>query len=140
MTNFILMVKNILEEQGKNIDDLFKDNIISKNTFYKYSQRNPSLSTLLKIANYLETSVDYLYELSDENNFKPYSNNQANFYNNLISLITTSNISIRKFCKDLNYAKDNVIRYKKGISPSVRTLFEIAKYFNCTIDDLLMKE
>ena len=38
MTNFILMVKNILEEQGKNIDDLFKDNIISKNTFYKYSE------------------------------------------------------------------------------------------------------
>ena len=137
MTNFILIVKNILEEQGKSVDDLFKDNIISKNTFYKYSQRSPSLRTLLKIANYLKCSVEYMYEMSDANNFKPYSENQTNFYSVLTSLISSYNISIRQFCKDLNYAKDNVLRYKKGINPSIRTLFEIAEYFNCSVEDLL---
>ncbi len=138
--DFISIVKNILEERNKSTEDLFNDKIISKNTFYKYKQRNPSLKTLIKIANYLEVSIDYLYELSDENNFKPYSENQTEFYNILLNLINTSGISIRKFCKDLNYSKDNVIRYKKGVEPSVRTLLEIAKYFQCSVDELLIKK
>lgn len=140
MTDFITVVQNILEEQGKTTEDLFVNKIVSKDTFYKYKQRNPSLPTLIKIANYLKVSIDYMYELSDKNNFMPYTKNQTGFFDTLINLINSSNISIRQFCKDLNYAKDNVLRYKKGVQPSVRTLFEIAKYFNCTIDDLLLKE
>lgn len=140
MTDFITVVKNILEEQGKTIDDLFNNEVISKDTFYKYKQRNPSLQTLIKIANYLQVSIDYMYELDDENHFIPYSTNQSDFYNKLINLINTSGISSRQFCKDLNYAKDNVLRYKNGVEPSIRTLFEIANYFNCSVDDLLTRE
>ena len=138
MTSFINIVQNILEEQGKTKEDLFNNKIISKDTFYKYKHRNPSLQTLIKIANYLQVSIDYMYEKSDNNNFKLYSNNQKGFYDNLINLINTTGISIRQFCKDLNYAKDNVLRYKKGVLPTIRTLFEIAEYFNCNIDDLLI--
>ena len=140
MTDFITVVKNVLEEQGKTIDDLFSNEVISKDTFYKYKQRNPSLQTLIKIANYLQVSIDYMYELNDENHFIPYSTNQSDFYNKLINLINISNISSRQFCKDLNYAKDNVLRYKNGVEPSIRTLFEIANYFNCSVDDLLTKQ
>lgn len=137
MLKFIGIVQNVLSEQGKTVDVLFKNNIISKNTFYKYKQRNPSLPTLIKIANFLETSIDYMFELCDENKFKKYLNNQTDFYNKLVALIKSSNISIRKFCKDLNYSKDNVKRYKNGTTPSVRTLLEIAEYFKCSVDDLL---
>lgn len=137
MSDFISIIQNVLSEQGKTVDVLFKNNIISKNTFYKYKQRNPSLPTLIKIANFLETSIDYMFELCDENKFKKYSNDQTNFYNNLIALIKSTNISVRKFCKDLNYSKDNVKRYKNGTTPSVRTLLEIAEYFKCSVDDLL---
>ena len=140
MTDFITVVKNILEEQGKTIDDLFSNEVISKDTFYKYKQRNPSLQTLIKIANYLQVSIDYMYEFDDENHFIPYSTNQSDFYNKLINLINTSKISSRQFCKDLNYAKDNVLRYKNGVEPSIRTLFEIANYFNCSVDDLLTRQ
>ena len=140
MTNFITIVKNILEEQGKRVDDLFYSGIISKDTFYKYKKRNPSLNTLMKIANYLKVSIDYMYELDDENNFIPYSYNQSDFYGKLSNLISSAGISNRQFCKDLHYAKDNVLRYKNGIEPSIRTLFEIASYFNCSVDDLLIRE
>ena len=140
MTDFITVVKNVLEEQGKTIDDLFSNEVISKDTFYKYKQRNPSLQTLIKIANYLQVSIDYMYELDDENHFILYSTNQSDFYNKLINLINTSGISNRQFCKDLNYAKDNVLRYKNGVEPSIRTLFEIANYFNCSVDDLLTRQ
>lgn len=139
MENFITVVQQCLEERNKTIKDLFDDKIVSPNTLYKYKQRNPSLNTLIKIANYLEMTIDYMYELSEENNFIKYSADQSNFYNTLTNLINLSHISSRQFCKELHYAKDNVLRYKKGVAPSVRTLFEIANYFNCSVDDLLDK-
>lgn len=137
MIDFISAVKSILEEQNKTTENLFKDNVVSENTFYKYKQRYPSLKTLVKVANYLAVSIDYLFELSDENNFVPYSIDNNKFYNNLISLIENANISCRKFCQDLHFSRDNVIRWKNRTQPSLQVLFEIAEYFGCTIDDLL---
>ena len=61
MINFIEAVRNVMEEQGKEVERLFSSGIISKNTFWKYKQRNPSLQTLIKVANYLEVSIDYLF-------------------------------------------------------------------------------
>lgn len=139
MLNIIASVKSVLSEQEKTIQTLFKDKIISENTFYKYRHRYPSLKTLIKIANYLEVSIDYLFDMNIENNFYHYSLNSDVFYNNLISMIKNKNISGRQFCKDLHYSRDNLIRWKKGILPSVQTLIEISQYFNCLIDDLLLE-
>lgn len=140
MTDFITLVKEVLEEKGMSTQNLFDDGVISENTFYKYKHRYPNLTTLLKIANYLCVSVDYLFGLSDENKFKPYSLAQKNLYNNIVSLIEISKISQRKFSKDLNYSRVNLLRWKKGTSPNVQSLIEISKYFNIPIDDLLDKE
>lgn len=140
MIDFITAVKNNLEEQNKDINCLFADKIISKDTFYKYKQRNPSLQTLIKVANYLQVSIDYLFELTDENKFHKYSIDQSKFYDYLTEMIKKSNLSNRQFCKEMNYQKDNINRYKKGVEPSVRTLFEIANYFGCSVNDLLTKE
>lgn len=140
MTDFITLVKEVLEEKGMSTQNLFDDGVISENTFYKYKHRYPNLTTLLKIANYLCVSVDYLFGLSDENKFKPYSLEQKNLYNNIVSLIENSKISQRKFSKDLNYSRVNLLRWKKGTSPNVQSLIEISKYFSIPIDDLLDKE
>ena len=140
MNDFITAVKNYLEDEGKSVDCLFFDNIISKDTFYKYKQRNPSLQTLIKVANYWQVSIDYLYEKTDVNNFSKYSNDQSKFYEYLTELIRKANLSNRQFCKEMNYQKDNILRYKYGTTPSLRTLFEIAEYFGCFVDDLLTKE
>ena len=139
MLDFINCVKNVLEEQNKTTEDLFKDNIISKNTFYKYKHRYPSLKTLLKIANYLCVNVDYLLELSDINDFKPYKLEQVNLNKTIVELINHLGKSQRKFSKELNISRANLLRWKNGINPNVQTLIEISKYFNIPIDDLLDK-
>ena len=126
MVDFIKLVENILEEQGKTKQDLFENNVVSENTLYKYRQRYPSIKTVVKIANYLNVSLDYLFEFSSEN-----------LYNNLTSMIDSNKISYRKFCKDLGYAKDNILRWKSGIQPTILRVLEIANYFGCSIDDLL---
>ncbi|MGN0771590.1 MAG: XRE family transcriptional regulator [Christensenellales bacterium] len=139
MTDFITIINNVLEELGKSKEELFDSGVISKDTFYKYKKRNPSLATLIRIANYLHVSIDYIYELTDNNDFIPYSIDQSGFYQNLQGLLISAGISGRKFCKDLHYAKDNLLRYKNGVMPSITTLIEISQYFNCTIDDLLTR-
>ena len=139
MLDFLSAVKNVLAEQNKEVEDLFKDNVVAENTFYKYKHRYPRLKTLIKIANYLKVSIDYLFEYDDKNNFKKYHENDICFCDNLIALIEATGISSRKFCKDLNLSKDNVSRWKKGTIPSLSILFEIAKYFDCSVDDLLLK-
>ena len=139
MINFITIIKNILEEQGKTPQDLFESQIISENTFYKYKQRYPSLKTLIKLVNYLQVSIDYLFDFTSENNFSSYNLNNEIFYNKLIELIDRNKLSGRRFCKDLHYSRDNLIRWKNGTQPTVKTLFEISSYFSCTIDELLKK-
>lgn len=140
MIDFITAVKNIMNEKGKEVSCLFTDGIISKNTFYKYKQRNPSLQTLIKISNYLNVSIDYLFELSDVNDYQEYSIDQSKFYEKLCGMINNSHISNRQFCKEMNYQKDNIKRYENGVEPSVRTLFEIVNYFGCSFDDLLTRK
>lgn len=140
MIDFISAVKNVLEDKNLTLECLFNNNVVSKNTFYKYKQRNPSLQTLIKVANFLETSIDYLFELRDDNKFSRYYVNQSGFYSNLIKMIKNAKISSRQFCKEVHISKDNILRYKNGANPSLRTLLDTAKYFNCFVDDLLATE
>ena len=46
MADFITIIQSILEEKGKTTENLFNDNIISRDTFYKYKYRNSSLKSL----------------------------------------------------------------------------------------------
>lgn len=137
--DFISIIKNIAEEQSKSLEDLFKNKIVSKNTFYKYKQRKPSLKTLMNVCNYLEVSIDYMLELTTENKFVRYEYSCELFYKNIITYLKVMKLSGRKFCDDLNYSRDNLIRWKSGTMPSVQILLEITKYFNCLIDDLILR-
>ena len=138
MLNFIDAINTVLEEQDKTTKNLFDDRIISENTFYKYKNRYPSLKTLINLLNYLKVSIDYLFEFKDENIFVPYKYNSLAFYRNLTTLLGSKKISGRQFCSDLHFSRDNINRWKNGTQPSIQTLIEIANYFNCTIDELLM--
>lgn len=136
--DFIYAINNVLEEQGKTIKELFDNEVISENTFYKYKHRFPSLKTLLKVCNYLKVSIDFLFEISDTNNFKTYTYSSEKFYNNIIKILKNKNISGRKFCQDLKFSADNLIRWKKGTTPSLQSVIEIVNYFDCSLDDLLL--
>ncbi len=138
--NFIQNVKEIAEEQGKSIQDMIAKQIVPANTFYQYKQRDPSLKTLINIANYLEVSIDYLLEFSMQNNYVPYCYDTNLFYYNVLNFLKLKGVSGRQFCKDLNYSKDNLNRWKNGTAPTLRRIIEIADYFDCSIDDLLVKK
>ena len=140
MSNFVEMLLEALQEKGKTIKDLEDNGIIPKRSFYQYKSYTPFLTSILKIANYLEMSLDYFADRTNVNNFKTYKIEHQDFYLNLMSFIKQAQISQSKLAKDLEIGRPNFSYWKNGSLPKFRTLIEIANYLNCNIDDLLETE
>ncbi len=140
MSNYGELILEILIEKGKTIKDLERNNILAKNSFYSFSKTAPSLASMIKIANYLELSIDYIVGTTDDNNFKRYKLKQTKFYDNLEKMRSSLNISKLKLCSDLGISRTNFSRWKYGTAPSISKIVDIAKYFECNIDELLETE
>ena len=138
--NYFSLIKDVLNEKNKSILDLEKDKIIKKNIFYEFKYCCPSLDNIISIANYLEVSIDYIFEKTTQNRFQKYKTQQDNIYKKLIEILQTENISQVKFCKDLGISRTNFSRWKNGAQPKLSTIIDITNYLNLTIDDLLERE
>lgn len=138
MSNFYDLLMDALNEKGKSYKDLIKAGIIKEKAVYDYKLATPYLEQILEIANYLEISLDYLFELKSENHFNHYEIGKINFYKNLSTILSTSNISWRKLSVDLKLSRGNFDNWKKGVLPKIKTLIKLATYLRCDIDDLLL--
>ena len=127
---------NVLEERGISIQDFCKMANVGKNAIYDLDKFNPSLRNILKMADTLSISLDYLAELSDKEDFELKSY-EIKFYENLTNLLQSFSITKDKFYKDLNLSTDAFTRWKKGAIPYFSTVVQIAKYLNVSIDELL---
>ncbi len=133
--NFYDLILDVLNEKGLTIKDL--ENVIAERAVYGFSKCTPSLQNAIKIANYLEISLDYLIGKTNVNKFKPYNSNQRNFFNILNKTLKEMNISQNKLSKDIHIGQSNFSRWKNSNTPRFSTIIEIANYLGCMIDDLL---
>ena len=134
------LVKNALDEKGVTIKELNEKNVLKKFVVYSFHDCCPSLENGIKIANYIEMSLDYIFEFTDKNNFKKYKYPQKNFYNLLISYMNDSKITKYKMIQDIKLSYTSFNRWEKGVQPKLSKVIEIAKYLGCNIDDLLETE
>ena len=67
MATFCERLKHLQEEQGRLKKDVSAAVGLSLMGYYRYEQgtREPSMSTLIALAQYFDVSVDYLLGLSD---------------------------------------------------------------------------
>lgn len=108
MSNCYELILDALNGRGKSIKDLEETGILGKNTFYIFKHTMPSLTTIIKIADYLQMLIDYILDLVNINNHKKYSPKQNIFYANLIQQM--SSISRLKICADLGFSRSNFSR------------------------------
>lgn len=139
MSKFIECLTDVMKDKGITIKDLENNNILSKNSFYLFVRSDPSLNTIIKLANFLKVSIDYLLDRSTTNNFHEYSLDQSKFYETLMKIIKDTNINKTKVCQDLNMSRTNFYRWKSGTEPSLSTLISLSNYLGCPIDDFLNK-
>lgn len=140
MSNFKILLNDILLEKDKTFKDLEFDGIISERSFYQYEDYTPYLPTVIKIANYLNVSLDYLTGRTTENKFRRYSENQIGFVSKINQIMKASGISQYKISEDLHINRSNFSYWLNGRIPKLETLIAIANYLNCSIDDFLYLE
>ena len=140
MLNFSDLIKDILNEKEKTFKDLENEKIIEARTFYHFKEYTPFLPTILKIANYLEVSLDYIAGRKNQNSFKKYKADNINFYKNLCEVLQQQKISKSKLAKDLHFGRSNFTYWKNGSLPKFLLLIDLANYLNCDIDDFLDRE
>lgn len=137
MINFKNLLIDILNEKQKSLSDLEKAGILGKKSIYNYDSFSPYLNTVIKIANYLEVSLDYLAGKTTENNFKKYKSEQLNFYSNLISMMKMLSISQSELSREIKISRENFVYWRKGVLPKFTTLVDLSNYLDCSIDELI---
>ena len=138
--NFFDLFLAAVQERKLTIKDLEEANVLHKNVFYGFKNDCPSLKNAIQIANFLEVSIDYILENTDENLFSKYKFPQNNFYDNLTEILREMNVSKAALAREAGFAETNYIYWKRGSQPKLSTLIEISRVLNCKIDDLLERE
>lgn len=96
----------------------------------------PTTSTLIKIADYFNVSIDYLLGRTDKNDFFEMSN--STFQQRFEELCKEKVVTHYKVSQDCFFDKSNVSRWlSKGYLPTLEILDMITKYFNVSIDYIL---
>lgn len=137
MNKFQERLQDLLVEKNLSRLQLAKRIGITSATINGYFNRNlyPEIDIAVKIANFFECSLDYLFCLSDDDN--NIDNNNLSFIETINKLLKEKEISVAKAMRDLNMSEYNYYRWRKGTKPSINALISLAKYFDTSIDYLI---
>ncbi len=137
MNEFQERLQELLEENNLSRLQLAKSLNISSTTINGYFNNGyyPNIEIAIKMANYFNCSLDFLFGLSDINDFS--NRNNKTFFENLKSLIKSSGISIAQTMKNLKMSEYSYYRWCDGLIPKTINLIDLAKYFDVSIEYLL---
>lgn len=138
--NFAKNIKECCRDKGLNVKQLAKLVNIQDSLLYKYINESctPTVKNVVKLADFFETSVDYLLGLSDNEDVKVSKGYSKNvFYLNYEKLLKENNISHYSVCQKLKISISSLLSWKKGSLPYLDTLCKLAKYFNTSVDFLI---
>lgn len=100
----------------------------------------PSTRTLIKIADHLEASIDYLLGLSDDNPQRK-TLDDVSFLERLEELRILTNKKYGAIASAVGISRSQFNLWKqKNYIPSLEICYQLALYFNVTIDYLLARE
>lgn len=96
----------------------------------------PTTTTLIKMADYFNVSMDYLLGRTDKNDYTESSN--ITFQERFEKLCEEKGVTHYKVSQECFFDKSNISRWlSKGYLPTLEILDMITKYFNVSIDYIL---
>ena len=97
----------------------------------------PSVKSLVTIADYLNTSLEYLLGRTADETYEP-SENPSTFHKRLIELKEESKLKFADIAKKCSFSGNSPqVWLKRENLPSLDYLIELANVFNVTLDYLL---
>lgn len=137
MNEFQERLQELLNENNLNRLQLANILGITSTTINGYFNNNyyPHIDIALKMADYFNCSLDYLFGLTDK--IENINKNSNSFFNNLDKLIKENKLPIARVLREMHMGEYNYYRWKDGKFPKTSNLIEIAKYFDVSIDYLI---
>ena len=129
----------LIEETDLHKGDFAKAVGISANTISHATLYGilPNLSTLIKIADYLNIPLDYLLGKTDDPAFYP-TEHRSSFHERLTSLTTERNTKFSKIARSMPFSQNLFYEWmRRKTMPDVENLYFLAEYFQVSADYLL---
>ncbi|MBQ8444478.1 MAG: helix-turn-helix transcriptional regulator [Clostridia bacterium] len=135
---FTEVLKDLMIENNIDIKELADKTNIKLGSLYFYFKHDstPDVECAIKISEYFNCSINYLLGLSENNNLKIHPSNKT-FIENYLYLLKINKTNNYKVCNILNINRNSIYNWKKGKTPKMINLIELAKYFDVSVDFLL---
>ena len=145
MTEFAESLRDLMFEKKINSEQLANTLEINRDTVFAYfsDAYYPQIDIAIKLSNYFDCSIDYLFGLTDVK-AKEYELDMnkvmQNFNDNISSMLKSSGVSNAKAMRDMGMGEFTLYRWRRGMFPKTVTLIAVAKYFGVSIEYLLGHE
>lgn len=140
MDTFVENLRDLISEKGLSLRQLAKESGVTATQYSRYLRGAiPTIGITLKIAEYFDCSLDYLFGLTDtkKKNYKTYNYDISKFISNYKKLLNENNISNYKFLKDSIYDESIIRHWEAGSVPRLDVVYYIAKNLGGSIDELI---
>lgn len=142
LTNFPQKLREERKKRGYTQEEMAKLLAIGQSAYAKWEngRTEPTLDNIIKLANILDVTVDYLLGRSDNfsNTIVLSKNNMKSLSKRLKELRLEKNQTQQQLADELGVNRVNVTRWEKGnTEPSFSKLIELSKLLNTTPNYLL---
>ncbi|HFW6578681.1 helix-turn-helix transcriptional regulator [Streptococcus agalactiae] len=142
LTNFPQKLREERKKRGFTQQEVADKIGINRGSYsnWENGKREPTLDNIIKLANILDVTVDYLLGRSDNfsNTIVLSKNNMKSFSKRLKELRLEKNQTQQQLADELGVNRVNVTRWEKGnTEPSFSKLIELSKLLNTTPNYLL---
>lgn len=105
---------------------------------YEQNKANPSIDSLIAIAEFYQVSLDFLLELT-ESRISNYGQGQrVPFSQKIGELRNKCFLSTQQLTDELGLSRRMIAYYEEGKkAPSLETLIKIAQFFEVTVDEMV---
>ena len=139
MEKFVEILEDLIENTGKNLYTIGKESGVSATQYSRYLNGSiPSLLVAVKIANYFECTLDYLFGVESKNYYSGAKEIDLNgFVERYLEVLNKNHTSHYKLCKKSDLSESNIRHWKNGDIPSMQSLILIADALPVKIDYLI---
>ncbi|MFA5449789.1 MAG: helix-turn-helix transcriptional regulator [Clostridia bacterium] len=106
---------------------------------WKRGEKQINLANLIKVANVLNCTIDYLVGRRDNAlDFTP--KQSLSFYQSLGEVLTLRGKTFYNLTQQTRFTESYLYQWRKGKQPKIPALIDLANYLDCSIDYLVGRE
>lgn len=139
MDKFSDILKDLIQDKSKSLRQIAKESGISSSQLSKYLKGTiPNVEISIKLANYFECGLDYLYGFVDTKSHKQYCDFELDYFlENYLRMLKTNNLSHWKLCGKIGLSESCIRHWKNGETPKMSTIILIAEALGVSLDNFI---